>query len=148
MTQDERRRLEDMLDLHGAEFSRWPEPAEAQRARAAALGDPVFRRRVDAARRLDTALGEMVDSIDQKVAAPALASLESTVLKEIGPQAERRRMFSTSNLRRLAAGALIAVAVGAGIGEWGRPAAQPEVEAFDQLLLGSDDVAAQTAVRS
>jgi hypothetical protein len=137
---DKPQALEHLLDLHGADLACWPDPAAAQEARTTALRDPSFRRKLDAAKRIDATFDRLSNAIgNDEATGSRFATVEATVLQQIEAQAERRRMFSAPVLARLAASALIACAVGVGVEDWLPNQTVGKTEAYDQLLLGSAD---------
>ncbi len=140
------KRLDDLLDLFGADFDRWPDRTAAQQARLAALQDPDFRHRFEAAKRLDSAFRSLSTEIESRVPETRLAALEETILRQVEPQAERRRLLSVPVLRRLAASALVACALGAGLGEWAPLLPEAAAEAYDELLLGTADAASDIGI--
>lgn len=133
-------RLSSLLDLFGADLNDWPDSEAAQQARAAALSDPEFRLKLEAAKRIDRSFSALSTALER---APdmekRLADIQSAVLETIEPQAQRKRAFSRRSLMRLAASVVIACGLGVGAGQIipDQPTGQPD--ALDQLLLGSYD---------
>ncbi len=132
--------LDELLDLHGTDFDNWPDASATQQARLAALQDPDFRRRFEAAKRLDSAFRDISTEIEGRLPGTRMSALEDTILRHIEPQAEQRRILSLPVLRRLAASAVVACALGAGLGEWAPLLPEAATEAYDELLLGTDAV--------
>lgn len=130
--------LTDMLDLHGADFDQWPDRDAAQQARQAALSDPAFRQQLEAAKRLDrsfTALSKAIDT--NPVVETRLADMQTTILTQIEPQAQRRRAFSSRSLMRLAASLILACGLGIGVGQIIPDQSASPSDALDQMLLGT-----------
>lgn len=138
-------RFEQFIDLHGADFNSWPDRALAQEARQAAMSDPQFRRRLDAARRVDQSLSALSSALeDSPVIRSRSSAMQAALLERIDAQAQRRRAFSWRSLSRLAAGIVVACGLGIGVGQIVPNAGLSQSDAFDELLLGSGDSTAGT----
>ncbi|MDA4844120.1 hypothetical protein [Hoeflea poritis] len=133
-------RLEQLIDLHGADLNSWPDRELAQEARQAAMSDPQFRRRLDAARRVDKSLSALASALDDSTAMRTSSSaMQAALLDRIDAQAQRRRAFSWRSLSRLAAGIVVACGLGIGVGQIIPDQDIAQNDAFDELLLGSGD---------
>ena len=138
--------MEDLLDLYGADFERRPEATASQQVRLAAIQDPAFRSRLESAKWLDSAFRSLSAEFDSRIPEMQMTALEATILEQVEQQAERRRLFSTPVLRQLAASALVACNLGAGLGEWAPLLPEIATEAYDELLLGTANATSDTGV--
>ena len=66
-----------------------------------------------------------------------LADLKASILAQVEPQAQRRRVFSNRTLMRLAASLVLACGIGVGVGQIVPDPADSRPDALDQLLLGA-----------
>ena len=138
-------RFEQFIDLHGADFNSWPDQTRAQEARQAALSDPQFRRRLEVAKRVDKSLSVLSSALeDSPVIRSRSSAMQAALLERIDAQAQRRRAFSWRSLSRLAAGIVVACGLGIGVGQIVPDTDLAQSDAFDELLLGSGDSAAET----
>ncbi|MEX3008638.1 hypothetical protein [Hoeflea sp. TYP-13] len=133
-------KFESLLDLYGADLNSWPDQTAAQKAREAAMRDPEFRSRLDAAKRIDASFGALANALDKSPSIEAgLAAMQSSMLTQIEAQAQRRRAFSSRTLMRLAASVVIACGLGIGVGQIVPDQTLVQADAHDQLLLGTSD---------
>lgn len=98
--------LRDAVDRWGPDPALWPDPALAQRARAALLSDRTFRAYRDDAVVLDQRLEVAAAALDTRIEAGPLARIRAGVLAQITPQPVRWA-------RRLAAAAAVVLVAGA-----------------------------------
>ena len=99
--------LHDAVDRWGPDPGLWPDPALAQRARAALLSDRAFRAYRDDALVLDQRLEVAAAALDSRIEAGPLARIRSGVMAQITPQQPVRWA------RRLAAAAAVVLVAGA-----------------------------------
>ncbi|WP_136659035.1 hypothetical protein [Nitratireductor sp. XY-223] len=138
-------RIENLIDLHGANLNAWPDQELAQEARRAALSDPQFRRKLDTARRMDQSLAALSTALENNASAGTrTARMQDAILERIDAQAQRRRAFSRRTLSRLAAGIVLACGLGVGVGQIVPDPGLSQSDAFDELLLGSGEGPAGT----
>lgn len=132
--------LNALLDLHGSEFSAWPDAEAAQWSRKLVLANPEARPALDEARQLDALLRARADAFREDQ-----ALVERTVAA-VGQALPARRGETRAVLIRLAASFLLAGMIGSAMGQAIQPVAGPdeaELAMLESLLYGPDEVELQ-----
>jgi hypothetical protein len=102
----DRMALAQTLSAYGADFSRWPDAAEAASARRSVLADPNLRAAYDAEKALDALLDDARAATDRDVAR-SLSRIREKVLASLGADP-----LADLSWRRVAAALVLSAMVG------------------------------------